>query len=327
MRRREFISLLGGSVVVLPLVARAQQGSRERLIGVLSPISEDAAFRNVEALRAGLRDLGYFEGRNIKLEIKYAGGATERLPQLASELVKLNPDVIVAGSPPAAIAAHKATHTIPIIMNSSPDPVALRLASSIARPGGNITGFWWGDEGLVGKRLELLKGAVPGIERVGFMFNPNEPTDSDAAKTATDVSKGLGLTVRALEVSATTQLQEAFAAALRESLQGIVIGTGPLFVSARTELAMLAFGARLPAIGSFRDFALAGALESYGANLSDLYRRKAGFIDRVFKGANPADMPIERPTKFEFLINLKTAKAFGLTISPSLLTQADEVIE
>ena len=184
-------------------------------------------------------------------------GPLNELPQLASELVKLNPDVIVAGSPPAAIAAHNATHTIPIIMNSSPDPVALRLASSIARPGGNITGFWWGDEGLVGKRLELLK---RGIERVGFMFNPNEPTDSDAAKTATDVSKGLGLTVRALEVSATTQLQEAFAAALRESLQGIVIGTGPLFVSARTELAMLAFGARLPAIGSFRDFALAGAL-------------------------------------------------------------------
>jgi ABC-type uncharacterized transport system, periplasmic component len=182
MRRREFIRLLGGSVVVLPLVARAQQGSSERLIGVLSPISEDAAFRNVEALRAGLRDLGYFEGRNVKLEIRYAGGATERLPQLASELVKLNPDVIVAGSPPAAIAARNATHTIPIIMNSSPDPVAVGLASSIARPGGNVTGFWWGDEGLIGKRLELLKQSVPGIERVGFIFNPNEPTDRTRLK-------------------------------------------------------------------------------------------------------------------------------------------------
>jgi len=327
MRRREFIKLFGSSVIVWPLVARAEQGPNPRLIGVLSPTSEDAAFRNVEALRAGLRDLGYVEGRNIKLEIKYAGGATERLPQLASELVKLNPDLIVAGSPPAAIAAHNATHTVPIIMNSSPDPVTVGLVTSIARPGGNVTGFWWGDEGLIGKRLELLKQAVPGIERVGFIFNPNEPTDSDAARTATDASKTLGLAIRAIEVRAMGQLQQAFTVAQRENLQGIIIGTGPLFVSARTEVAMLAFGARLPAIGSFRDFAQAGALASYGANLSDIYRRKASFIDRVFKGANPADMPIERPTKFEFLINLKTAKALGLPIGPSLLAQADEIIE
>ena len=326
MRRREFIGLLSGSGVAWALAARAQVPS-ERLIGVLSPISEDAAFRNVEALRAGLRDLGYFEGRNIKFAIKYAGGATERLPQLATELVKLNPDVIVAGSPPAAIAVRNATHTIPIIMNSSPDPVAIGLASSLARPGGNVTGFWWGDEGLIGKRLELLKQAVPGIERIGLLFNPNEPTDSDAVAAVVEASKSLGLTVRLLEVRATTQLQEAFATAQREGLQGVVIGTGPLFVSARTELAMLAFSARLPLIGGFRDFAVSGTLASYGANLADLYRRKAEFIDRVFKGAKPADMPIERPTKFEFVLNLKTAKAFGLTIGPSLLAQADEVIE
>ena len=327
MKRRDFISLIGGSAVVWPVIARAQQGSGERLIGVLSPISEDAAFRNVEALRTGLRDLGYFEGRNIKLEIRYAGGAIERLPQLASELVKLNPDVIVAGSPPAAIAVRNATRTIPIIMNSSPDPVVLGLASSIARPSGNVTGFWWGDEGLTGKRLELLKQAVPGIERVGLLFNPNDPTDSDAAKTMAEVTKRLGLTIQILEVRATAQLQEAFATAQRERLQGLVIANAPLFVSSRTELAMLAFGIRLPTIGGFRDFAVAGTLASYGANLSDLYRRKAGFIDRVFKGANPADMPIERPIKFEFVMNLKTAKAFGLTISPGLIAQADEVIE
>ena len=326
MRRREFIGLLSGSGVAWALAARAQVSS-ERLIGVLSPISEDAAFRNVEALRAGLRDLGYFEGRNIKFAIKYAGGATERLPQLATELVKLNPDVIVAGSPPAAIAVRNATHTIPIIMNSSPDPVAIGLASSLARPGGNVTGFWWGDEGLIGKRLELLKQAVPGIERIGLLFNPNEPTDSDAVAAVVEASKSLGLTVRLLEVRATPQLQEAFATAQREGLQGVVIGTGPLFVSARTELAMLAFSARLPLIGGFRDFAVTGTLASYGANLADLYRRKAEFIDRVFKGAKPADMPIERPTKFEFVLNLKTAKAFGLTIGPSLLAQADEVVE
>jgi len=327
MRRREFINLLAGSAFVWPGVARAQQTSGERLIGVLSPVSEDAAFRNVEALRTGLRDLGYFEGRNIKLEIRYAGGAIERLPQLASELVKFNPDVIVAGSPPAAIAARNATRAIPIIMNSSPDPVALGLASSIARPGGNVTGFWWGDEGLTGKRLEMLKQAVPGIERVGLIVNPNDPTDSDAANTMAEIPKRLGLTIQILEVNATAQLQEAFAIAQRERLQGMVIANAPLFVSSRTELAMLAFGIHLPTIGGFRDFAVAGTLLSYGANLSDLYRRKAGFIDRVFKGANPADMPIERPTKFEFVLNLKTAKAFGLTISPGLIVQADEVIE
>jgi len=327
LRRREFINLLVGSAVTWPLIARAQQGSAERLIGVLSPISEDAAFRNVEALRTGLRDLGYIEGRNIKLEIRYAGGASERLPQLASDLVKLNPDVIVAGSPPAAIAVGKATRTIPIVMNSSPDPVALGLASSIARPGGNVTGFWWGDEGLIGKRLELLKQAAAGIQRVGFLFNPNEPTDSDTVKTVTEVTKSLGLSVRLLEVHGAAKFQEAFTIAQREGLQGLVIGTGPLFVSSRTELAMLAFSARLPAIAGFRDFAVAGTLASYGANLSDLYRRKAGFIDRIFRGANPADMPIERPTKFEFVLNLKTAKGLGLTIGPSLLAQADEVIE
>jgi putative ABC transport system substrate-binding protein len=327
MRRRKFINLLVGSAVALPLAARARQGSGERLIGVLSPISEGAAFRNLEALRTGLRSLGYFEGRNIELVVKYADGATERLGQLALELVKLNPDVIVAGSPPAAIAVRNATDTIPIIMNSSPDPVSLGLASSLARPGGNVTGFWWGDEGLIGKRLEILKQAVPGIERTGFIFNPNDPTDNDAVKTVAEVYKNFGLAVRLLEVRATAQLAEAFATAQRERLQGVVIGTGPLFVSARTELAALAFDARLPMVGSFRDFATVGALASYGANLSDLYQRKAALIDRVFKGANPAEMPIERPTKFEFVLNLKTAKAFGLTIAPSLLVQADDVIE
>lgn len=326
MKRRNFIAFVG-TLAIWPLVVRAQQGSGERLIGVLSPISEAAAVRNVEAFRAGLRDLGYVEGRNFRLEIRYADGVIERLPQLASELVKLNPDVIVAGSPPAAIAAHDATRTIPIIMNSSPDPVAIGLASSIARPGGNVTGFWWGDEALVGKRLELLKQAVPGIERVGLIFNPDDPTDSDAAKAVAEVSKTLGLTIRILEVRAAAQLQEAFATARRESLQGLAIASGPLFVSSRAELAKFALAARLPTIGGFRDFAIAGTLASYGANLSDLYRRKAGFIDRVFKGASPADMPIERPTKFEFVINLKTVKAFGLTISPALIAQADEVIE
>jgi putative ABC transport system substrate-binding protein len=316
-----------GAAAAWPLVARAQQASDQRLIGVLSPISKTAAARNVEALRAGLRELGYTEGRNIRLEIKYADGAIDRLPHLAAELVALAPAAIVAGSPPAAIAARNATRTIPIIMNSSPDPVAIGLVASIARPGGNVPGFWWGDAALNGKRLELLKQAVPGIARIGLIFNPDDPTDSDAAKAVAEASKALGLTNRVLEVRVATQLHEAFATAKRENLQGLVIASGPLFVSSRTDLAALALDTHLPAIGGFRDFAIAGTLASYGASLSDLYRRKADFLDKVFKGANPADLPIERPIKFEFVINLKTAKTLGLTIGPTLIAQADEVIE
>ena len=319
------IGILGGAAA-WPLAARAQQAS-ERLVGVLSPISNTAAERNVEALRAGLRELGYTEGRNIRLEVRYADGAIERLPHLAAELVRLGPAAIVAGSPPAAIAARNATRTIPIIMNSSPDPVAIGLVASIARPGGNVTGFWWGDAALNGKRLELLKHAVPGIAHVGLIFNPDDLTDSDAAKAVAEASKALGLTNRVLEVRSAAQLQEVFATAKRENLQGLIVASGPLFVSSRADLATLALGARLPAIGGFRDFAIAGTLASYGASLSDLYRRRADFIDKVFKGANPADLPIERPIKFEFVINLKTAKALGLTIGPTLIAQADEVIE
>jgi putative tryptophan/tyrosine transport system substrate-binding protein len=327
MRRRDFITVIGGLAATWPLAARGQRAADQILIGVLIPISKTAAERNVEALREGLRELGYAEGRNIRLEIRYGDGAIERLPQLAAELVRLNPAVIVAGSSPSATAARGATRTIPIVMNSSPDPVAIGLVGSIARPGGNVTGFWWGDAGLAGRRLELLTQAVPGLARVGVIINPDNPADSDAVKSATEASKALGLTIRVLEVRAESQLQEVFATARRENLQGLDIPTSPLLNSTRSELAALALAARLPAIGSFRDFAIAGTLASYGASLSDLYRRKAGIIDKILKGASPADLPIERPTKFEFLINLNTAKALGLTISNAMQLLADEVIE
>jgi putative tryptophan/tyrosine transport system substrate-binding protein len=327
MKRRDFIKIIATAAAIWPRTARSQQSSNGWLIGVLSPITKTAAARNVEALRDGLRELGYSEDRNIKLEIRYADGDIDRLPQLAAELVKLGPAVIVAGSPPAAIAAHNATRTIPIVMNSSPDPVALGLASSIARPGDNVTGFWWGDPALTGKRLELLKQAVPGMARAGLIFNPDDPTDSGATKVASEASKSLSLTIRFLEVRSATEFDEAFTTAKREGVQGLTMASGPLFVSFRAELAKMALAAGLPVIGGFRDFALVGTLASYGASLSDLYRRKAEFIDKILRGAKPAELPIERPTKFELLINLKTAKALGLTIAPSLLLLADEVIE
>ena len=327
MKRREFITLVGSAAAAWPLVARAQQAPVRPIIGVLSPISTAAAARNTEALRTGLRDLGYSEGRNITLEQRYADGAIERLPDLAAELVALKPAVIVAGSPAAALAVRNATRTIPIVMNSSPDPVRLGLASSIARPGGNVTGFWWGDETLVGKRLGLLKEAVPGTIRAALMVHADDPASADELKQVPIVSNALDLTLRVLEVREPSEFEAAFAIAVREKMQGLCVSTSPLFVSHRTELAALAARARLPAVYAFRDFAAAGGLMSYGASLSDLYRRKAALIDKILKGASPADLPIERPITFELLINLKTARALGLNIPPALLARVDEVIE
>jgi putative tryptophan/tyrosine transport system substrate-binding protein len=327
MRRREFITLVGSAAAAWPLVARAQQAPVRPIIGVLSPISIAAAARNTEALRTGLRDLGYSEGRNITLEQRHADGAIERLPDLAAELVALKPAVIVAGSPAAALAVRNATRSIPVVMNSSPDPVRLGLASSIARPGGNVTGFWWGDETLVGKRLGLLKEAVPGTIRAALMVHADDPTSADEIKQAPIVSNALDVTLRVLEVREPSEFEAAFAIAVREKMQGLCVSTSPLFVSHRTELAALAARARLPAVYAFRDFAAAGGLMSYGASLSDLYRRKAALIDKILKGASPADLPIERPITFELLINLKTAKALGLNIPPALLARVDEVIE
>jgi putative ABC transport system substrate-binding protein len=327
MRRREFITLVGSAAAAWPLVARAQQAPVRPIIGVLSPISIAAAARNTEALRTGLRDLGYSEGHNITLEQRYADGAIERLPDLAAELVALKPAVIVAGSPAAALAVRNATRSIPVVMNSSPDPVRLGLAGSIARPGGNVTGFWWGDETLVGKRLGLLKEAVPGTIRAALMVHADDPASADELKQVPIVSNALDLTLRVLEVREPSEFEAAFAIAVREKMQGLCVSTSPLFVSHRTELAALAARARLPAVYAFRDFAAAGGLMSYGASLSDLYRRKAALIDKILKGASPADLPIERPITFELLINLKTARALGLNIPPALLARVDEVIE
>ena len=327
MRRREFIKLLGIATAAETLPAAAQQASERQVIGVLLPLSPAAAARNLEALRAGLIELGYSEDRNIRLEIRYADGVIERLPALAADLVALKPTVIVAGSPPAALAVLHTTRTIPIVMNSSPDPVAIGLANSIARPGGNVTGFWWGDKTLVGKRFGLLKEVVPDMVRVAFLVHADDPTVAEEIKEAPLASNALGLTVRVLELRAAGEFEAAFATSIREKMQGICVGTSPLFVSNRNELVALAARARLPAVYGFREFAAAGGLMSYGANLSDLYRRKAAVIDKILKGANPADIPIERPITFEMLINLKSAKALGLNMSPTFLARADEVIE
>ncbi|MFL6821210.1 MAG: ABC transporter substrate-binding protein [Xanthobacteraceae bacterium] len=327
MKRREFISLLGGAAAAWPLAARAQQPQGRPLIGVLSPISAALAARNMEALRQGLRELGYVEGRNIAFEFRYAEGDLARLPALAAEFAALQPAVIIAGSAPGALAAREATRVIPIVMASVQDPMALGLAASMARPGGNVTGVWSeGDDSLIGKRLELLKDAVPGASRLAVFVDPTDASDVSTVKAVPAAARALGLDLRVIEVRS-ADLQAAFAAAAREGAQGLYVSQNPFFFARRAEIAAMALRARLPAVDGYREFAIAGGLISYAASLPDFYRRFGAFVDKILKGASAGDLPIERATKFELVVNLKTAKALGLTIPESFLLRADEVIE
>jgi putative tryptophan/tyrosine transport system substrate-binding protein len=329
MRRRDFIALLGSAAATWPLAARAQQASSRPLIGVLSPLSPAAATRNIQALRAGLRDLGYVEDRNVTLALRFAGGVQARLPELAAELVSLKLDVILAGSIGGILAARNATQAIPLIMMViSEDPVALGLVSSITRPGGNITGIWmFADDSLVGKRLEFLKHVVPGLERIGIIINPDDPSDAIVLKRLPAAARALGMDFVVLEARALADFETAFATSARDRMQALFVSQSPLFSSHRAEVAAMAARVRLPAIYGFREFAEAGGLMSYGANLPSVYRQSARLMDKIFKGASPADLPVEVPIRFELVVNLKAAKTIGLTISDSFLSVADEIIE
>jgi putative ABC transport system substrate-binding protein len=330
MKRREFISLLGGaaaaSSVSWPLPATA---AGPRLIGVLSPLSKASAGRNIEALSSGLRDLGYAEGRDVAIEARFAEGAVDRLPVLAADLVALKPAVMVAGARPAVLAARNATRTIPIVISAiSADPMAAGLAVSMARPSGNVTGIWIeGDEALIGKRLDLLKEAVPGLSRVGVVVDPDNPSEAPTLQSLPAAARAMGLAARVLEVRRAADLEGAFATAARESLRALHFSSDPLFLTYRAEIVALSARAGLPAIYSFREFPAAGGLMSYATSLPDAYRRCASFVDKILKGASPGDLPIEHPTKFELVLNLKTARALGLEVPPTLLALADEVIE
>jgi putative ABC transport system substrate-binding protein len=329
MRRREFITLVGGAAVAWPLAARAQQPAPVRpLIGVLSPLSAAAATRNIAAFRSGLRDLGYVEGRNATLVLRYGDGAAERMAPLAGELIALKPDVLFAGSKSGALAAHGATRTIPIVTITPENPVVLGLASSIARPGGNITGTWlFGDDALVGKRLEFLQLAVPGLSRVGVLTNPDDLTDALVGPQLPAVARALGFAVQVIEVRDVTKLDAVSAQVAGAGVQALFVGQGPTLNTGRAEITAMAARLRLPAMYGFREFTDAGGLMSYGPNLSDMYRQSARLVDRILKGTSPADLPIELPTRYELIVNLKVAKAIGLAISDTFLLLADEVIE
>jgi putative ABC transport system substrate-binding protein len=328
LRRRDFITLIGVAAVVWPRSAREQEAPTRPLIGLLSPLEPARATRNVEEFRKGLHDLGLFEGRNIALELRFANGVPSRLPQLAAELVALKPNVIHVGSAAGIQAAHNATETIPLVMITGGNPVALGLVKSIARPGTNITGTWLAaDEGLFGKRLALLKEVVPGLARVGVMFNPDEIHTAVGLRLLPPAARALDLELHFIEVRATSELDAAFAKAAREGMKALYIIGGPLFDSNRRAVAAIAERVRLPTIHSWREYAEDGCLMSYGPSLPHIYRSSARIVAKILKGRSPAELPVEIPRRYELVVNLKTAKTLGLTISESFLLLADEVIE
>jgi putative ABC transport system substrate-binding protein len=326
VRRRDFITLLG-SAAAWPLAARAQQAGKVWRIGVLETVSAALNASNFDAFRRGLRELGYVEGRNYVIEYRSADGRAERFANFAAELVRLPVDVIVTRGTPAALAAKDATTKIPVVMAAIGEPLGVGVVASLARPGGNITGFSAFVTELSGKRVELLKETFPGISRAGFlnnMSNPVIPPQWDLTKNA---ARSLGIHAELLDVRARDDVVRAFETATRLDLGALLVGVdavtqanGPLIIdhAART---------RIPAVYASREFVDAGGLMTYSVSYPDLYYRAAGLVDKIFKGARPGDLPVEQPTKLELVVNLKTAKALGLEIPPTLLARADEVIE
>jgi putative tryptophan/tyrosine transport system substrate-binding protein len=322
--RRAFI--VGGvATLAAPLGGEAQQTGKVYRIGILETIPAARNAANLDALRRGLRDRGYVEGRNLVIEYRSADGRAERFPDLAAELVRLNVDLIVTRGTPAARAVKKATETIPTVMATMGDPHT--LVGSYARPGGNITGVTTFSTELTGKRIELLRQVIPRLARVALlhnMGNPAAPPEWEETKTA---ARSLGLQAELLDVRSQDNLSRAFELAVRHRVDALVIGADGLTQMYLQTIVDLVARNRLPAAYPIREFVEAGGLMAYAINYPDLYFRFASFIDRIFKGTKPADLPIEQPAKFELVINLKTAKALGLAIPPSLLLRADQVIE
>ena len=329
MKRREFITLLGGAAAAWPLSARAQQpAGRVYRVGYFAITSRERALHLMKAFEEGLRSLGYRVGENVVIEYRFANGELERLPALAADLIRLRVDIIVSGNNVNTVAAMKATTTIPIVMASSADPVRAGLVASLARPGGNVTGFTVDPGGeILAKRFEMLKETLPNLSRVGILFNPDVAATRSRLTSMMEIAPALGLTTIPVEARGLEALEEAFAILVQEGAQAFVMQGDSLLFNYRSQIVEMALKNRLPAASIQRELAEAGFLLTYGADIGDLFRRSAGYIDKIFKGAKPADLPVEQPTKFELVINLKTANALGITVPPTLLARADEVIE
>ncbi len=315
-------------IVVLlapPLLAEAQPAAKIYRIGYLSYESAPSLYS--EAFRQGLRDLGWVEGRNIVIEFRWAGEKRERLLGLATELVKLNVDVILVETTPGVLAVKKATTTIPIVFPMASEPVATGLVASLARPGGNVTGFSLRAQDIIPKRLELLKEAVPGISRVAVLVNPTHPGSAIELREAERAAAKVGMQLHVLEVRDREGLEKAFAAMSKQHAEGLIVLFDRFFITHVRTIADLAAQHRVATIHYTSEFVDAGGLLAYGASFPDLQRRAAGYVDKILKGAKPADLPVEQPTKLDLVVNMKTARALGLTIPPALLLRADRVIE
>jgi putative ABC transport system substrate-binding protein len=323
--RAVLAAVLALGLLAAPLVAPGQQprGKTAR-VGFLHFVSSPLLD---EAFQEGLRELGYVEGQNIVIEYRSADGKDERLPGLAAELVRMKVDVIVTASPPATEAAKRATSTVPIVFALSADPVAAGLVASLARPGGNITGLATISAEVVGKQLELLKRVAPKVSRVAVLQNPSNPGHALMLPQAEGAARALGVQLQVLKARTPSEIEVAFAAMRSQRADGALVLRDAVFRERRAQIVALAAKSRLPAVYGLREEAEAGGLMAYGASVPQLFRRAATYVDKILKGAKPADLPVEQPTKFELVINLKTAKALGLTIPSSLLGQADQVIQ
>jgi putative ABC transport system substrate-binding protein len=326
MRKNIMRLTLCALLLALSCPAGAQQPARIPRIGILIAASTSFYSARVEALRQRLRELGYVEGKNIVIEYRYAEGKLERLPDLAAELVRLKVDVIVTPGGSAILAAKKASATIPIVFAGAGDPVGTGLVSSLARPGGNITGLSTMTPDLDGKRLELLKEAFPKVARVAFLWEPGGTRGNLALTEMEPAAKALGLKLRSLPVRSLEDFEGAFARAKKEGAQALITTTGRLINTQQRQVLDFAAKNRLPAIYHYTEFVEAGGLMSYGPDNTDVFRRAGDFVDKILKGAKPGDLPIEQPKKFELIINLNAAKEIGLTIPPNVLARADRVI-
>jgi len=324
MKRRAFMTLLGGTLAAWPIAARAQQSKVWRVGCLLSGSGSDLLGDiNFEAFRLKMRELGYVEGQNLVLDVQGAGGDFSRLPTLAAELVALRPDAIFAIATPAVSAAQRATSSIPIVMGPTADPIGSGFVKSLAKPGGNITGVSLMSADLSAKSLEFLTEIVPNAKNVAVLRSPN-PVHNVLLDEIGAAARGRGLTIFSIMAATPSDLDAAFASISKDKYDALVVLADPRLTARIPELVA---EVGLPAIYQFREFAMRGGLLGYGPNLPELFRRAAVYVDRIFKGARPADLPVEQPTKFELVINLRTAKALGLTVPPTLLARADEVIE
>jgi putative ABC transport system substrate-binding protein len=326
MRRRDFITLIGGAATGWPLVARAEQPATVARIGYLGLGPASAVSSRVEALRAGLRDLGWVEGKNLLFEFRWADNV-DQLPSLAADLVRMKVDVIFATSSTQVEAARQATKTIPIVFATHADPIGSGHVASLPRPGGNITGLSELTTEIDAKALEILKEVVPQSTRIGVLWNPTTPSQVPGLQSVKAAGERLGLALSIVSTATAEDFDAAFASMARENVGGVFVMPAPVTVSFRARLAELALKRRLPTIFGNKENVVAGGLMSYGVDRNDLTRRAALYIDKILKGAKPADLPVEQPTRFGLVVNLKTARALGIEIPPTLLARADEVIE